>query len=311
MFDTTLPDYETTSFIPFETDSSSLRNHDSTTKHRDTQLHAQRSHGEMGETYPSVTSLRDDDQGENDKAANNHIRRPRNAFMIFRSDFLQSRKIDQSIEHDHRHVSRIVGHCWRMLSEQEKQTWYYKAEMEKLEHIKKYPNYRYSPVRRPAKQKRKMRRNGEEDILRSEQVTEFIHSGKQGKELAVAVQGIDKERFRKDAPLANNLQQHNQSQPFASSSINSCPYSACEDCDNGLGYISEILPFGDGLQYLSTPGMNRSANAYAIPSSMAPGHCTPFVTNACPEGSSEVWSQNNVAGWSAQGFSNQEDPYNL
>ncbi|KAJ6627013.1 high mobility group box domain-containing protein, partial [Mycena sp. CBHHK59/15] len=73
------------------------------------------------------------------------IPRPRNAFMLFRSDFWAKQKITKTVEADHRHISRIIGHCWSELSEEEKFEWRVKADIEKLEHAKMYPNYRFTP----------------------------------------------------------------------------------------------------------------------------------------------------------------------
>ncbi|KAF9652043.1 HMG-box, partial [Thelephora ganbajun] len=73
------------------------------------------------------------------------IPRPRNAFMIYRSTVWAQQKIPTGIERDHRHISRIIGHCWNSLPEEQKRIWRAKAEEEKQEHLKKYPGYRYSP----------------------------------------------------------------------------------------------------------------------------------------------------------------------
>ncbi|KAF9260986.1 hypothetical protein L218DRAFT_825636, partial [Marasmius fiardii PR-910] len=69
--------------------------------------------------------------------------RPLNAFMFFRL-WCQS-KINRSVESDHRIISRISGHYWRMLPQAEKDIYYAMAEKAKIEHSIKYPNYRYAP----------------------------------------------------------------------------------------------------------------------------------------------------------------------
>ncbi|KAF9074450.1 high mobility group box domain-containing protein, partial [Rhodocollybia butyracea] len=73
-----------------------------------------------------------------------HIPRPRNAFIIFRSEY-HSTKITTDIEHDARHISRIVGHLWNNMSEEDKAPYRLMAENEKLEHQQRYPNYRFTP----------------------------------------------------------------------------------------------------------------------------------------------------------------------
>ncbi|KAG0699743.1 hypothetical protein DFH29DRAFT_36424 [Suillus ampliporus] len=121
-----------------------------------------------------------------------HVPRPRNAFMLFRSAFAAAQKIGTNIEHDNRHITRIIAHCWNRLSESEKQVWRNKAATEKAIHAIKYPNYRFHPVVRAKKPtKRKVRRNGMEDKRRCEQVAELLLAGKHGEELEVAVKEID------------------------------------------------------------------------------------------------------------------------
>lgn len=131
----------------------------------------------------------------------NRIPRPRNAFMIFRSEFWATAKISKTVEHDHRHISRIIGHCWNQLSEGEKTVWRRRAEQEKIEHQIKYPDYRFSPnVRTKRVVKRNVKRNGEDEMLRCKKVAELLLAGKAGKELDNAVQSIDLSLGR-DPPL--------------------------------------------------------------------------------------------------------------
>jgi len=112
--------------------------------------------------------------------------------MLFRSAFAAAQKIGTNIEHDNRHITRIIAHCWNRLSDSEKQVWRNKAVAEKASHAMKYPNYRFNPVVRAQKPtKRKVRRNGTEDKIRCEQVAELLLAGKQGEELEIAVKQID------------------------------------------------------------------------------------------------------------------------
>lgn len=121
----------------------------------------------------------------------NRVPRPRNAFMIFRSEFWAGEKISRTVEHDHRHISRIIGHCWNQLPEAEKDKWREKAEQEKLDHIMKYPGYRFSPsVRTKKVVKRKVKRNSEEELMRCKQVAELLLAGKHGVELDSAVRSM-------------------------------------------------------------------------------------------------------------------------
>ncbi|KAH7925775.1 hypothetical protein BV22DRAFT_406588 [Leucogyrophana mollusca] len=79
-----------------------------------------------------------------------HIPRPRNAFILFRCDFVQQRKIPQAVENDHRNLSRIAGKLWREMSKEDKQPWIELALKEKERHAALYPNYKYAPVHNTA-----------------------------------------------------------------------------------------------------------------------------------------------------------------
>jgi hypothetical protein len=111
--------------------------------------------------------------------------------MIFRSEFWAEEKINRKVEHDHRHISRIIGHCWNQMSEPEKDVWRRKAEQEKADHERKHPGYRFCPTIRAKKPiKRKVKRNGESELLRCRQVADLLLAGKEGDELATAVMQI-------------------------------------------------------------------------------------------------------------------------
>ncbi|KAI0308485.1 high mobility group box domain-containing protein, partial [Amylostereum chailletii] len=71
------------------------------------------------------------------------IPRPRNAFILFRCDFVAQKKVPASVEHDHRNISRIAGKIWQEMSERQRAPWVKMAEQEKEIHRRKYPGYRY------------------------------------------------------------------------------------------------------------------------------------------------------------------------
>ncbi|KAJ6519282.1 hypothetical protein C8R45DRAFT_17012 [Mycena sanguinolenta] len=121
-----------------------------------------------------------------------HIPRPRNAFMIFRSELCTSGKISKKVEGDNRHISITAAAVWKAFSEEEKKPYQIAAELEKLEHKRLYPNYRFTPTVRATKPvKRKVNRNGQKDIERSRQVAQLILAGKEGHELEEAVRDLD------------------------------------------------------------------------------------------------------------------------
>ncbi|GAA5839642.1 hypothetical protein JCM11251_003566 [Rhodosporidiobolus azoricus] len=80
------------------------------------------------------------------KVSVNHIPRPRNAFILFRSHAVQSGLIPKSMGiSDHKHISQIVGSVWRGLSDEERKQWDDLAEEEKRQHKEKYPDYVFKP----------------------------------------------------------------------------------------------------------------------------------------------------------------------
>lgn len=79
------------------------------------------------------------------KQPDGHVRRPRNAFILFRCWFVQNRLLGKDVESDHRKISKIVGRVWNSLSKEDKAHWEKQAREEKERHRQLYPDYRYSP----------------------------------------------------------------------------------------------------------------------------------------------------------------------
>ncbi len=99
----------------------------------------------------------------------NYIPRPRNSFIIFRTDFVAKHKkeaeaagvstaaavaasskgqpVADDEDGDVRSLSKQASEVWNRMSEAEKAPWQERAELEKRDHARKYPNYRYRPVR--------------------------------------------------------------------------------------------------------------------------------------------------------------------
>nr|GAT55186.1 predicted protein [Mycena chlorophos] len=106
---------------------------------------------------PSTSSRRRAARGSSSHAAearkpkqkkeHGYIPRPRNAFIIFRSDFVKAAreaakadpKLDQTL------LSQDAGVAWNRLSMAAKAPFLRRAKEEKAEHAALYPNYRYSP----------------------------------------------------------------------------------------------------------------------------------------------------------------------
>ncbi|KAF8155775.1 hypothetical protein B0H34DRAFT_675910 [Crassisporium funariophilum] len=82
-----------------------------------------------------------------------HIPRPRNAFIFFRSSFINSRP--PAGEGQQNELSKSAGKVWNRMSAEERRPFLVMAELEKQEHQVLYPNYIYSPGRAGTKAKGK------------------------------------------------------------------------------------------------------------------------------------------------------------
>ena len=89
------------------------------------------------------------------KQPEGHIPRPRNAFILFRCDFVRQKKIPESVEADHRNISRIVGRIWRQMTALQKDPWVRMADAEKVNHLKSHPGYRFTRGSSAGKRKAK------------------------------------------------------------------------------------------------------------------------------------------------------------
>lgn len=75
-----------------------------------------------------------------------HIPRPPNAFILFRSSFIKSQHVSSSIEGNHGTLSKIVGMVWHNLSFEERQIWQAKAKRALAEHKRRFPAYSFRPA---------------------------------------------------------------------------------------------------------------------------------------------------------------------
>jgi len=113
--------------------------------------------------------------------------------MLFRSDLWKKQK-SNPVERDHRHISRIAGHCWKELSDQERGEYKKLAEKRKRLHADEYPGYKYTPVFRKEKPvKRKVKRDGEGEEERCRKVALLLMEGMEGTDLEMAVKKMEEE----------------------------------------------------------------------------------------------------------------------
>lgn len=76
------------------------------------------------------------------------IKRPCNAFILFRSHAVTTNLIPKEVERDHRNISRIISHMWHSLDDSERKQWEEQAELEKQRHREMHPDYKYRPASR-------------------------------------------------------------------------------------------------------------------------------------------------------------------
>uniref|UniRef100_V5E5I4 HMG box domain-containing protein n=3 Tax=Kalmanozyma brasiliensis (strain GHG001) TaxID=1365824 RepID=V5E5I4_KALBG len=125
------------------------------------------------------------------KTPPNHIKRPRNAYILFRSHTVSQKLIPKEVEHDHRNISRIIAHMWKSLAPEDRAYYEKMAKDEKERHKQLFPDYRYQPTtRRTEVSKRNVKKleNGEEEC---QEIADIILKA-QGKDGVVVRSGPSK-----------------------------------------------------------------------------------------------------------------------
>ncbi|KAK8854591.1 hypothetical protein IAR55_003330 [Kwoniella newhampshirensis] len=117
------------------------------------------------------------------KQTPDHIPRPRNAFILFRKYVVDAKLIPASVETRHQNVSIITAKMWSEASPGQKAHFNKLATIEKEEHLKKYPGYRYQPVYRRTNVIRRRVRKDEAEEEKCKSVAELLIKGKSGEEL--------------------------------------------------------------------------------------------------------------------------------
>ncbi|TFY73815.1 hypothetical protein EWM64_g10197, partial [Hericium alpestre] len=85
------------------------------------------------------------------------VPRPRNAFIIFRCDYVREHARDAQGQTVHaipsdKTLSKRAAEAWKKMAEEEKAIFHARAEAEKDEHARQNPHYRFKPMRRPGQQ---------------------------------------------------------------------------------------------------------------------------------------------------------------
>ncbi|CCO30769.1 hypothetical protein BN14_04801 [Rhizoctonia solani AG-1 IB] len=128
------------------------------------------------------------------KMSAGHILRPRNAFIIFRSTMIKEGQITENMEANHGNISTICGILWRKLSPTEKLKYQRMADLEKEEHRRANPGYKYAPKTRkepPARRRQKK----DQDIVarRCALAAALLAEGRRGSEMSRQLEHFDRE----------------------------------------------------------------------------------------------------------------------
>ncbi|KAK2460818.1 hypothetical protein APHAL10511_007288 [Amanita phalloides] len=133
--------------------------------------------------------------GHSKRKPEDHIPRPPNAFILFRSSFIRNRHVCPEVETDHSTLSKIIGLTWQNLPEKERQVWHEKARIAKEEHRRKFPGYTFRPTikgKNGKAGKRTVREVFPKDLKRCAKIAELLVKGKKGGDLNVAMQEFDR-----------------------------------------------------------------------------------------------------------------------
>jgi hypothetical protein len=161
--------------------------------------------------------------GHGKKKAEDHIPRPPNAFILFRSSFIKSRHVSTEVETNHSTLSKIIGLTWQNMPHEERQFWHSKAKLAQAEHKRKFPDYAFRPSHVRAKgaaaaEKRKVREVGPKDMKRCAKIAQLLVEGKKGADLQAAVEEFDKNHVpiivtRFDTPITARSFRRSVSEP--------------------------------------------------------------------------------------------------
>jgi len=179
--------------------------------------------------------------------------RPPNAFILYRRS-KQQLVLDEHGEISNNEVSKMIGKMWHGEPIEERVRWHQLAEEKKLEHVARYPDYKYQP-RRPSDRIRRKKRFIETVAPKSDkQETEHIASEQ-------------KDHLDVDQPTGEPVIESVVEPVIESEQITDTGYSFCDDMNNiasmGTGqmiddYILQFL-FANGY---SPPVFQASVDVY-------------------------------------------------
>lgn len=77
-----------------------------------------------------------------------HVARPPNAFMVYRSYVWYTKQLEDNDEKNLSSVSRLAGRSWQVMSDQARYPFRQVADIAKREHAARNPDYKYAPTSR-------------------------------------------------------------------------------------------------------------------------------------------------------------------
>ncbi|TCD68138.1 hypothetical protein EIP91_011504 [Steccherinum ochraceum] len=215
-----------------------------------------------------------------------HVPRPPNPFIVFRSAFWLQEKEKGSSVKDHRVISRMAGQAWNKMTPEEQAPYRRTAHEAKRRHQEEHPDYRYIPSSRksPSSKKEAVSRTMEQDNARHRAMAEFIMGGLRGDELKAAIQQLDEgsEHPLVSVPLSSVPSSSTSAPPFDPASLNFPSLLAFEQVSplSTLPNIfQEVLPSSDCFPSSST-AMEPENSAFFSPIEMQPRFAQPLLSDA-------------------------------
>ncbi|KAK4054724.1 hypothetical protein OIV83_000648 [Microbotryomycetes sp. JL201] len=125
----------------------------------------------------TTSSLTRSEPAHTRKFSANHVRRPRNSFILFRTHLNSKVDLFQMFSLGRQHAtaaSKVVGQLWSSLTREERRGWDKLAELEKKRHQEEFPEYKYRPKAKTSereKPKKKKKKESTTSIPRSERTS--------------------------------------------------------------------------------------------------------------------------------------------
>lgn len=195
------------------------------------------------------------------KTAPDHIPRPRNAFILFRSHAVKTGLVPEDMEKDHRNISRIVSHMWNSLGEADRGTWQQEAQREKEEHARLYPDYKYKPTSRKDGKSTQRNVNRPEEVEKTcEDVADMIlkmygESGivrdDNGETMSRSMRYRQDRRQAFQEKLANRKPRRPAASRRRNGTEGSTVYSSSSSRSNSGSNQSPVLFFGDANDFFT------------------------------------------------------------